>query len=93
MGSDKFLESYPSDMQIQCWPTGRKFRDEARPRAGLLRGREFLMKDLYTFDASEEQAAVTYEDVKNAYVRIFDRLGLPYSVVSLVSNVPAPTAA
>lgn len=62
--------------------TGRKFRDEARPRAGLLRGREFLMKDLYTFDATEELAEATYNEVKEAYKRIFDRIGLPYLVVS-----------
>lgn len=62
---------------------GRKFRDEARPRAGLLRGREFLMKDLYTFDATEEAAAGSYEEVKAAYKQIFDRIGLPYLVVRI----------
>ena len=60
---------------------GRKFRDEARPRGGLLRCREFLMKDLYTFDASKELARLTYDDVKLAYNRIFDRIGVPYSIV------------
>lgn len=61
---------------------GRKFRDEARPRAGLLRGREFLMKDLYTFDATEELAEATYNEARDAYNRIFSRIGLPYLVVS-----------
>lgn len=61
--------------------TGRKFRDEARPRAGLLRGKEFLMKDLYTFDATPEGAAASYNEVKQAYNRIFDRIGVEYAVV------------
>lgn len=60
---------------------GRKFRDEARPRAALLRGREFVMKDLYTFDASPEASEATYQAVKAAYCRIFDKIGVPYIVV------------
>jgi prolyl-tRNA synthetase len=62
--------------------TGRKFRDEARPRGGLLRGREFIMKDLYTFDATKSSALETYWLVNEAYERIFTRLGVPYVVVS-----------
>lgn len=58
----------------------RKFRDERRPRAGLLRGREFLMKDLYTFDNGTHGALSTYEAVKSSYKSIFDTLGLPYLV-------------
>ncbi|KAK9897613.1 class II aaRS and biotin synthetase [Cystobasidium minutum MCA 4210] len=68
------------NLPVRLFQIGRKFRDEARPRAGLLRGREFLMKDLYTFDASEELAEATYNQVKEAYKRIFDRIGLPYLV-------------
>lgn len=68
------------NLPVRLFQIGRKFRDEARPRAGLLRGREFLMKDLYTFDASEELAGATYNEAKEAYVRIFDRIGLPYLV-------------
>ena len=55
----------------------RKFRDEPKPRFGLLRGREFYMKDMYSFDASEEAAYQTYESVCQAYARLFSRLGLP----------------
>nr|XP_046247596.1 probable proline--tRNA ligase, mitochondrial [Scatophagus argus]XP_046247597.1 probable proline--tRNA ligase, mitochondrial [Scatophagus argus] len=54
----------------------RKFRDEPKPKFGLLRGREFYMKDMYSFDASEEAAYETYELVCHAYTRLFDRLGL-----------------
>ncbi|XP_019730774.1 putative proline--tRNA ligase, mitochondrial [Hippocampus comes] len=54
----------------------RKFRDEPKPRFGLLRGREFYMKDMYSFDVSEEAAYETYESVCHAYTRIFARLGL-----------------
>ncbi|XP_036825231.1 probable proline--tRNA ligase, mitochondrial [Oncorhynchus mykiss] len=54
----------------------RKFRDEPKPRFGLLRGREFYMKDMYTFDMSEEAAYRTYESVCQAYTRLFSRLGL-----------------
>lgn len=54
----------------------RKFRDEPKPRFGLLRGREFYMKDMYSFDVSEEAAYKTYESVCQAYTRLFSRLGL-----------------
>ncbi|XP_020030967.1 probable proline--tRNA ligase, mitochondrial isoform X2 [Castor canadensis] len=56
----------------------RKFRDEPRPRFGLLRGREFYMKDMYTFDSSPETAQQTYCLVCDAYCRLFDRLGLRF---------------
>ena len=62
--------------------SGRKYRDEMRPRSGLLRGREFMMKDLYTFDKTEEASINTYKEVVDAYKRIFSRIGLPYVVVS-----------
>jgi prolyl-tRNA synthetase len=58
-----------------------KFRDEPRPRGGLLRCREFLMKDAYSFDVSEEAALASYEQMRQAYVRIFDRMGLTYRMV------------
>ncbi|KAM9848291.1 putative proline--tRNA ligase, mitochondrial [Aulostomus maculatus] len=54
----------------------RKFRDEPNPKFGLLRGREFYMKDMYSFDVSEEAAYQTYESVCQAYHRVFTRLGL-----------------
>ncbi len=59
-----------------------KFRDEARPRAGLLRCREFMMKDAYSFDVSEEKARQSYESMREAYHRIFRRVGLDYRVVA-----------
>ncbi len=58
-----------------------KFRDERRPRSGLLRGREFLMKDSYSFHADRESLDQTYEDHYQAYVRIFTRLGLNFRAV------------
>ncbi len=58
-----------------------KFRDERRPRFGLMRGREFIMKDAYSFDKTEEDAKKSYENMYRAYCRIFDRLGLKYRAV------------
>lgn len=66
--------------------TARKYRDEARPRQGLLRGREFIMKDLYTFDYSAEAAMETYEAVRQAYTRLFDELKIPYLVAAADSG-------
>lgn len=63
-----------------------KYRDEFRPRFGLMRGREFIMKDLYTFHTSEEDLDVWYKNVRQAYCNIFDRLGLNYRVVSADSG-------
>jgi prolyl-tRNA synthetase len=63
-----------------------KFRDEPRPRGGLLRGREFIMKDAYSFDADEEGAKASYETMRQAYVRIFDRMGLTYRMVQADSG-------
>jgi len=56
---------------------GVKFRDEIRPRFGLLRAKEFVMKDAYSFDATDEAAQVTYQKMYEAYARIFARCGLP----------------
>src|SRR3974390_3559567 len=63
-----------------------KFRDEPRPRGGLLRGREFVMKDAYSFDADDEGAKDSYETMRKAYVRIFDRMGLRYRMVQADSG-------
>ncbi|HEX4446009.1 MAG TPA: proline--tRNA ligase, partial [Polyangiaceae bacterium] len=63
-----------------------KFRDEPRPRGGLLRGREFVMKDAYSFDGDEKGAAESYERMRQAYVRIFDRMGLTYRMVAADSG-------
>lgn len=71
-------------LPVKLYQVTPKFRDEARPRAGLLRGREFWMKDLYTFDASKEDAIASYDQVRQAYDRIFKRISLPFHVVSAV---------
>src|SRR5579883_2760997 len=63
-----------------------KFRDEPRPRGGLLRGREFLMKDAYSFDKDEAGALASYETMRRAYTRIFDRMGLTYRLVQADSG-------
>ena len=63
-------------LPIRWYQISRKFRDELRPKHGLLRGREFEMKDLYCFDADEASARLTYDDVSAAYERIYKRLGL-----------------
>jgi prolyl-tRNA synthetase len=59
----------------------RKFRDELRPRAGLLRGREFLMKDMYSFDLDTTTALETYDDVRSAYDWFFNEIGIPFVTV------------
>ncbi|CAL8395686.1 unnamed protein product [Boreogadus saida] len=63
-------------LPILLYQITRKFRDEPKPRFGLLRGREFYMKDMYSFDVSEEAARHTYDSVCQAYGRLFSRLGL-----------------
>jgi prolyl-tRNA synthetase len=63
-----------------------KYRDEPRPRAGLLRCREFIMKDAYSFDVDKEHALKSYEHMREAYHRIFKRLGLEYRVVTADSG-------
>ena len=68
----------PSDLPIRLYQISRKYRDEKRPRGGLLRGREFIMKDLYTFDATEVDAHNTYSQVRQAYNNLFSELNLPY---------------
>ena len=63
-----------------------KFRDERRPRFGLMRGREFIMKDAYSFDRDETAAKVSYQNMAAAYRRIFDRFGLSYRAVAADSG-------
>ena len=69
-----------------------KYRDEERPRAGILRGREFLMKDSYSFDLSDEGLAESYAKHREAYIKIFDRLGLRYVIVSAMSGAMGGSA-
>lgn len=70
------VRSY-KDLPLRLYQITRKFRDELRPRHGLLRGREFTMKDLYTFDTDLRSALDTYEKVRGAYSRIFNDMKLP----------------
>jgi len=74
------------DYPVILYQIQTKYRDEERPRAGILRGREFLMKDAYSFDLDEEGLKRSYELHRRAYIRIFDRLGLEYHIVSAVSG-------
>src|SRR5690606_18355507 len=69
------------DLPLTIYQIQDKYRDEARPRAGLLRGREFTMKDAYSFDASDEGLDASYMAQRDAYERIFQRLGLEYAIV------------
>lgn len=68
----------PGHLPARLYQITRKYRDEKRPRGGLLRGREFIMKDLYTFDKTESEAHTTYAEVREAYRNLFDELKLPY---------------
>ncbi|MGZ8598725.1 MAG: proline--tRNA ligase [Actinomycetota bacterium] len=77
---DAELPSY-RDLPLNVYQIEWKYRDEFRPRFGLLRGREFLMKDAYTFDRDEAGMARSYDTMLQAYRRIFDRCGLSYVVV------------
>ena len=79
------IRSY-RDLPKNLYQVQIKFRDEPRPRGGLLRGREFLMKDAYSFDADEDGAKASYETMRQAYVRIFDRMGLRYRMVQADSG-------
>jgi prolyl-tRNA synthetase len=69
------------DLPVNLYQIEWKYRDEFRPRFGLLRGREFLMKDAYSFDRDEEGMRNSYADMLSAYRRMFDRCGLDYRVV------------
>jgi prolyl-tRNA synthetase len=69
------------DLPKNIYQIQTKYRDEIRPRFGLMRGREFSMKDAYSFDVDQESALKTYDKMYKAYQRIFDRLGLQYRIV------------
>lgn len=69
------------DLPVCLYQIQNKYRDEARPRAGLLRGREFVMKDAYSFDLTDEGLAKAYQAQRDAYERIFTRLGVDYVIV------------
>lgn len=80
------------DLPVTIYQIQTKYRDEARPRSGILRGREFTMKDSYSFDVSDEALAESYAAHRGAYTRIFERLGLDYRIVSAVSGAMGGSA-
>ncbi|WP_062379043.1 proline--tRNA ligase [Demequina pelophila] len=82
----KDLYSSYKDLPLTIYQIQTKYRDEARPRAGLLRGREFVMKDSYSFDVTDEGLDASYQAQRDAYVRIFERLGLEYVIVSAMAG-------
>ena len=82
----KDLYSSYKDLPLTIYQIQTKYRDEARPRAGLLRGREFIMKDAYSFDVSDEGLDASYAAQRAAYIRTFERLGLEYVIVSAMSG-------
>jgi prolyl-tRNA synthetase len=73
-------------LSIDHVSAARKYRDEPRPRQGLLRGREFVMKDLYTFDYSNQNATKLYDTVKSTYMQLFEELKLPFLVAEASSG-------
>jgi prolyl-tRNA synthetase len=82
----KDLYSSYKDLPVWLYQIQTKYRDEARPRAGVLRGREFIMKDSYSFDVSDEGLDRSYEAHRAAYVKTFDRLGFDYVIVKATSG-------
>jgi prolyl-tRNA synthetase len=74
------------DLPLSIYQIQTKYRDEARPRAGLLRGREFVMKDSYSFDVDDAGLDASYQKHRDAYIRIFDRLGFEYVIVKATSG-------
>jgi prolyl-tRNA synthetase len=82
----KDLYSSYKDLPLALYQIQTKYRDEARPRAGLLRGREFIMKDAYSFDVDDAGLDAAYQRQREAYQRIFTRLGMEYVIVAAVSG-------
>ena len=74
------------DLPLSIYQIQTKFRDEPRPRSGIIRGREFVMKDSYSFDVDDAGLEVSYNKHRQAYVKTFDRLGLKYNIVSAMSG-------
>ncbi|MBW6519586.1 MAG: proline--tRNA ligase [Desulfoarculaceae bacterium] len=73
-------------LPLNLYQIQNKFRDEIRPRFGLMRGREFIMKDAYSFDVDDEQASISYQKMYDAYQRIFSRCGLQFRAVEADSG-------
>ncbi|MFK5583700.1 proline--tRNA ligase [Serinicoccus sp. LYQ131] len=88
----KDMFSSYKELPLTLYQIQTKYRDEARPRAGLLRGREFIMKDSYSFDVDDSGLEAAYQRHREAYVRIFDRLGFDYVVVHADSGAMGGSA-
>ncbi|RRD51338.1 proline--tRNA ligase [Arachnia propionica] len=88
----KDMYSSYKDLPLSLYQIQTKYRDEARPRAGILRGREFIMKDSYSFDVDEAGLQASYDAHRQAYIRIFDRLGLDYVIVQATSGAMGGSA-
>ncbi|WP_113702748.1 proline--tRNA ligase [Nonomuraea lactucae] len=80
------------DYPVTLYQIQTKYRDEARPRAGILRGREFLMKDSYSFDLDDDGLKRSYEQHRETYIRTFDRLGITYKIVFATSGAMGGSA-
>ncbi|MCY7365666.1 MAG: proline--tRNA ligase [Frankiaceae bacterium] len=80
------------DLPVMLYQVQTKYRDEARPRAGILRGREFVMKDSYSFDLDDAGLQRSYDLHREAYIRTFERLGMDYRIVSAVSGAMGGSA-
>lgn len=88
----KDLYSSYKDLPLVIYQIQTKYRDEARPRAGLLRTREFVMKDSYSFDIDDAGLEQSYQRHRSAYIKTFDRLGMPYVIVSAMSGAMGGSA-
>jgi prolyl-tRNA synthetase len=88
----KDLYSSYKDLPLCIYQIQTKYRDEARPRAGLLRGREFVMKDSYSFDVDDAGLERSYQRHRDAYVATFDRLGMQYVIVAAMSGAMGGSA-
>jgi prolyl-tRNA synthetase len=80
------------DLPLSLYQIQTKYRDEARPRSGIIRGREFVMKDSYSFDLTDEGLVDSYMRHRAAYIKTFDRLRLKYNIVSAVSGAMGGSA-
>ena len=80
------------DLPLALYQIQTKYRDEARPRSGIIRGREFVMKDSYSFDVTDEGLQESYNRHREAYIKTFDRLRLKYNIVSAVSGAMGGSA-
>ncbi|MFD1547920.1 proline--tRNA ligase [Nonomuraea guangzhouensis] len=92
--ADMVKSEYSSykDYPVTLYQIQTKYRDEARPRAGILRGREFLMKDSYSFDLDDDGLKHSYEQHRETYIRLFDRLGINYKIVFATSGAMGGSA-